>query len=134
MTRVRADGRLTGPFQSSEITAQYLVLMEFLIINQYWHSENKAWKRVLFAVGTCNLAFLVATGSRGEFLLLIGGAAVYLWLFRRRLGLMRTLVLAAGGALTLLATALIVINFTEFGELFTRLANTELNEQGIPDT
>src|SRR5690606_5969502 len=26
MTRVRADGRLTGPFQSSEITAQYLVL------------------------------------------------------------------------------------------------------------
>ncbi|MGI9234002.1 MAG: O-antigen ligase family protein [Woeseiaceae bacterium] len=134
MTRVRADGRLTGPFESAEITAQFLVLMQFLILHQFWYAGSAGYKRILVALGTTNFAFLVATGSRGEFLVLIGGLLIYLWLFRRRLGVMRALGLAVGGALALTATALIVINFTQFGGLFERLQDTEFNEQGIPDT
>lgn len=134
MTRVRADGRLTGPFESAEITAQFLVLMQFLILHQFWYAGSAGYKRILVALGITNFAFLVATGSRGEFLVLVGGLLVYLWLFRRRLGVMRALGLAVGGAFVLTATALIVVNFTQFGGLFERLEETEFNEQGVPDT
>ena len=134
MTRVRADGRLTGPFESAEITAQYLVLMEFLIIHQFWYTTNAWFKRALIFLAAMNLACLVATGSRGEFLLLIGGFVVYLWLFRRRLGVARAIGFAVGGVVTLTATALIVVSFTPFGELFDRLEQTEFSQKAIPDT
>lgn len=134
LTRVRGDGRLTGPFESAEITAQYLVLMEFIILHQYWHSRSILFKRALIGLMALNIGFLVATGSRGEFLLLIGGAAIYLWLFHRRLGTMRAIRLAVIGSIVLAGSALIVVNFTDFGSLFDRLVATEFNEQGIPDT
>jgi len=134
MTRVRADGRLTGPFQSSEITALYLVIMEFLIVHQFWHSANVWSRRALIFLATLNLGFLIATGSRGEFLLLIGGGAVYLWLFRRRLGTLRSFGLAAGVTIALTVMALLVVNFTQFGGLFDRLERTEFSQAGIPDS
>lgn len=134
MTRVRADGRLTGPFESAEITAQYLVLMEFLIIHQYWHSSSSWMKRGLVLLATLNFGFLIATGSRGEFLVLVGGLGIYFWLFRQRLGIRRALGLAVGAAFALTLMALIAINFTEFGRLFERLEETEISEEGIPDT
>jgi O-antigen ligase len=134
MTRVRRDGRLTGPFQSAEITAQYFVLMQFLVIHQFWYATKVWYRRSLIVLAAVNLACLVATGSRGEFLVLVGGAFVYLWLFRRRLGVMRAIAFAVGGVVIVTATALIIVSFTEFGSLFDRLAETEINEQGIPDT
>ena len=134
MTRVRADGRLTGPFESAEITGQYLVLMQFLIIHQYWYTSGAWLKRGFIFLATLNFGFLVATGSRGEFLLLVGGIGIYLWLFRLRLGVRRAAGLAIGATIALTFMALIVVNFTEFGGLFERLEQTEISEQGIPDT
>lgn len=134
MTRVRADGRLTGPFESAEITAQYLVMMQFLILHQYWHTTKTINRRLLVVLALLNLGFLVATGSRGEFLLLIGGMAVYLWLFRKQLGPRRSLAIAGSAAVALSIVALLVVNLTQFGGLFDRLAGTEFTEEGIPDT
>src|SRR5690606_17162830 len=131
---VRPDGRLTGPFLSSEITAQYLVIMQFLILHEFWHTESRWFRRGLLALGAANLACLVATGSRGEFLLLIGGMGVYLWLFRHRLGVVRAVKFLISGVIALTATGLIVVNFTLFGVLFERLKETEFNEQGVPDS
>jgi O-antigen ligase len=134
MTRVRADGRLTGPFESAEITAQYLVLMQFLIIHQYWYFSPGWARRALLLLAVVNLALIVATGSRGEFLLLVGGAGLYLFMFRQRLGVAKATGLAVGGAIALTLTALIVVNFTQFGNLFERIEDTEFTEKGIPDT
>jgi len=134
MTRVRADGRLTGPFESAEITAQYLVLMQFLLIHQFWHAKPGLMRKGIAVIGALNVLCLLATGSRGEFLLLVGGLGLYLWFFRRRLGTARAAALACGMAVTLLATALILENFTQFGGLFDRLQRTEFTEEGIPDT
>jgi len=134
MTMVREDGRLTGPFQSAEISAQYFVLMMFLILHQIWHTPVAWYKRALVGLAVVNLACLIATGSRGEFLLLIGGSGLYLWLFRRHLGIVKATKLAVGGAISLVATAMIVVNFTQFGGLFERLEETEFSQSGIPDT
>jgi hypothetical protein len=94
MTRVRADGRLTGPFESAEITAQYLVLMQFLLIHQFWHAKPGLMRKGIAVIGALNVLCLLATGSRGEFLLLVGGLGLYLWFFRRRLGTARAAALA----------------------------------------
>ena len=134
MHRVRGDGRLMGPFQSAEITALYFVLMQFVILHQFWYSTHRWYRRALIGLAAINLGFLVTTGSRGEFLLLLGGAGVYLWLFRRRLGVMRAIGLAVGGTVALVVMALVVINFTQFGGLFDRLRGTEFDSSGIPDT
>jgi hypothetical protein len=134
MTRVRADGRLTGPFESAEITAQYLVIMQFVLLHQFWHTRAEWYKRTLAAMLVVNFAFLIMTGSRGEFLVFVVCAFLYLWLFRNRLGALRALGMAAGGFLVLTATALIVTNFTQFGGLFERLGETEFSEEGVPDT
>jgi hypothetical protein len=134
MTRVRADGRLTGPFESAEITAQFFVIMEFIVIHQIRYTKTAWIRNALIIMAVLNLGFLVATGSRGEFLLLIGGGVMFLWLFRRRLGLARTIGLAVAGTIAITATALIVVNLTQFGGLFDRLERTEFNEHGIPDT
>ncbi len=134
MIRVRADGRLTGPFQSSEISALYFVIMEFIILHQFWYAK-KAWsKRLLVVLAVLNLGFLVATGSRGEFLVLVGGAAMYLWLFRTRLGMLKTIGVAAGATLAVAVMAVLVVNYSQFGGLFERLEQTEFSREGIPDT
>jgi hypothetical protein len=133
MTRVRADGRLTGPFESAEITAQYFVIMVFVIVHQFWYSADAWVRRGLILLIAVNLALLIATASRGEFLLLIGGSGLYLWLFRRRLGPMRAMGLALTGGAVLVASSLVIVTFTPFGDLFNRLQRTEI-EAGVPDT
>lgn len=133
MTRVREDGRLTGPFQSAEITAQYLVIMVFVILHQFWYAQGAWWRRGLILLIAVDLGLLVATGSRGEFLLLIGGCGIYLWLFRTRLGPVRALGLAISGSAVLAASSLIIITYTPFGNLFERLEATEI-QAGVPDT
>ena len=133
MTRVRADGRLTGPFESAEITAQYFVIMIFVVVHQYWYTHDAWVRRGLILLIATNVGLLVATGSRGEFLLLIGGAGLYLWLFRRRLGVMRAIGLALSGAAVLAVTSLIIISYTPFGNLYDRIQRTEI-QAGIPDT
>jgi hypothetical protein len=134
INRVRDEGRITGPFESALSTAQYLVMMLFLILHQLWHSKNVIFRRALVILAVINVAVIVGTGSRGDFLLLLGGASVYLWLFRHRLGTARAIKLAVSGAAILTAVGFFMVNFTQFGTLFNRLANTEFNEQGIPDT
>ena len=134
MTRVRADGRLSGPFESAEITGEYFALMQFVVLHQYWYTSKSWYKRVLVGLAVVNLALLVATGTRGPFLLLLGGAFVYLWLFRKRLGIKRAVGFIVGGAIIFATTTFVVVNTTQFGGLLDRLASTEFNEQGIPDT
>jgi O-antigen ligase len=134
MTRVRGDGRLSGPFESAEITAQYFVLIQFLVIHQFWYTSSNRTKGALIVLSAANLGCLVATGSRGEFLLLLGGVAIYLWLFRRRLGVRRTVGLALGGTVVLILASVVIVNLTPFGNLFNRLGDTEFDEQYIPDT
>jgi hypothetical protein len=133
MTRVRADGRLTGPFESAEITAQYFVIMVFVIIHQFWYTEDVSTRRALVLLVAVNLGLLVATGSRGEFLVLIGGSAMYLWLFRRRLGPVRAMGLALSACAVLAMSSFVIIAFTPFGDLFDRFGRTEI-KAGIPDT
>lgn len=127
------DYRLTGPFGGPGILAEYLVIMLFLTIHQILATNNIVYRRSLVALAGTNLVLMIATGNRGGFLSLIGGGAVFLWLFRHVLGPLRTIRIAVAGIALLSISAAIAVNFTKFDVLFSRLAETEI-EGGVPDT
>lgn len=133
MMRVREDRRLTGPFGSAGIAAQYTVLILFVILYQLVMCRT-FWMRIgLFSLGAINLMLLVMTGNRGGFLVMIAAGMLFLWLFRKTLGAARTIGIASAAVVVLALASLIAVNLTEFDRLFERLLNTEV-ESGIPDT
>lgn len=133
MIPARPDNRLVGPFVATGTTSEFLIILIFFIIHQYFYTQQR-WQRYgLIALATANLLFLVATGNRGGFLSLIGGSFLFLWMFRKELGVRRTVGIVAAGSVLLALTSLVLINYSDFGRLYTRLQATEL-EGGIPDT
>ena len=133
MLPAREDNRLVGPFLATGVTSEFLVIMIFLILHQFFYVQNSWLKAGLVALASVNLLFLIATGNRGGFLTLIGGAGLFVWMFRKELGIKRVVAMVTSGAILLAITSAILINYSEFGELYTRLGETEI-EGGIPDT
>jgi hypothetical protein len=133
MLPARDDNRLVGPFLATGVTSEFLVIMIFLIVHQFFYVQNSWLKAGLIALATVNLLFLVATGNRGGFLTLIGGAGLFVWMFRKELGMKRVVAMVTAGTILLAITSAILVNYSEFGELYTRLGETEI-EGGIPDT
>ena len=133
MMRVREDRRLTGPFGSAGIAAEYHVIVIFMIVYQLL-TTREFWSRVgLLSLAATNLLLLVMTGNRGGFLVLIATGMLFLWLFRKTLGAARTMGIASAAVVVLAVSSLVAINLTQFDRLFERLLQTEV-EAGIPDT
>ena len=129
----RWDNRLTGPFHATGVTSEYFVIMVFVILHQLLFAKGRWLRRGLMALAAIDLSFLIATGNRGGFLTLLGGALIFLWLFRKELGLQRVVKLAVGGIIMLSLASTVVVNYTDFNRLFSRLGDTTFTE-GIPDT
>lgn len=129
----RLDSRLAGPFTAVGMTAEYLVIQIMLLLHMYMHEQKKKKKIFVASVVMANLAFLVATGNRGGFLILILGVLLYLFWFRRELGLGKLLASAAVGSFMLAVMSLVVVTFTDFNVLYERLIATEVKE-GVPDS
>jgi O-antigen ligase len=129
----RVDSRLAGPFTAVGMTAEYLVIQIMLLLHMYMHESKKTKKVFVASVAMANLAFLVATGNRGGFLILVLGVILYLFWFRRELGLGKLLASAAVGGVMLAVMSVIVVTFTDFNVLYERLMGTEVRE-GLPDS
>lgn len=132
MMEVRGD-RLTGPFGGVGVTAEYFVIMIYLIVHQVLTDTARKDRFWLVLLAGTNLALLVATGNRGGFLTLLGAGILFLWMFRHLLGTGRTLRFVLLGTIVLSISAAITINYTDFNTLFDRLTDTEIR-QGVPDT
>lgn len=124
--------RLVGPFNAPGTNAEFLALQILLLGYVLLHEKRRRQRIILFSLLLATFAFLVATGSRGGFVALMGGALVFLFLFRSSLGTRALL----GGALTVVGfgvVALAVTQFTEFNVLFDRLQGTEF-EGIVPES
>lgn len=127
------DGRITGPFGGSGIVAEYFVTSIYLLLYQLLSSTQPRHRLFFGLLAMANFALLVATQSRGGFLTFVGAGAIFLWMFRKELGVVRIVGLVSGGVMALALAAALIVNYTEFGGLFDRLAETEV-QGGIPDT
>jgi hypothetical protein len=129
----RLDQRLSGPFNAVGITAEYLVI-QILIAGYVLLHEKSVRKRLfLFALIASNFAFLVATGNRGGFISLIFGGLLFLFHYRREIGLLRMTSTATAAVIIFFVMSLLIVTYTPFNRLYERLANTSI-ESGIPDT
>jgi O-antigen ligase len=129
----RLDQRLSGPFASVGLTAEYLALNVLLLAYLLIHERKKSRKTFLYGLMGANIAFLVATGNRGGFISLIAGGLLFLYLFRRELGFFRITSMALAGIIFLFIASVLIVTYTPFDRLYERIANTKI-EGGIPDT
>ena len=126
------DPRLAGPYAVG-ITAEFLVFGILLLAYLSIHVKSALHRNLLYLLMAINVGCLIATANRGGFLVLIGGAGLFLIMYRTQLGIRRTLRLATVGVFLLAFMSIIVINFTNYGQMYERLQATEL-EGGLPDT
>ena len=127
------DPRLVGPFGTPGLTAAYLMSMTVILVYEILH--NRGWYRILLlGIVAGNLGMMIATGNRGSFLVLLASMLWFLYLFRTELGFVRIVQMLTASAIVLVGAAFVIVNFTSFDVMFDRLATTQLDESGVPDT
>lgn len=131
---IRRDGRLVGPFKATAATAEYFTFQCLLFCFMILFRPPRPVRLLIFGLVIANLLFLIATGNRGGFVTVVFGTLLFLFAFRRELGLARMVKILVGGTTIFVALAIVAVNFTSYGMLFERLEETEIEEGGVPDT
>jgi O-antigen ligase len=121
------------PFGNPSVTAEYLVLMALVMCFDLIHSAG--WRRrMLLLLLVTNLILLVATGNRGGFLVLMVAFPLFLFGFRRELGIVRVIQFSLGGLVALALASIVTVAYTDFGRLFERLQTVTEMDNGVPAT
>jgi O-antigen ligase len=127
------DARLVGPFSEAGLTAAYFMSMTLVLVYKAVNAVGRT--RVVFAVvAVVNVAMIIATANRGSFLVLIAGLLWFLYAFRSQLGFSRIVRVLTVSVIVIFGSASIVATYTDFGQMFDRLAKTTETEDGIPTT
>jgi O-antigen ligase len=131
--RGEGDARLVGPFGTPGLTAAYFMSMTLILI--YRVSQSVGWGRNLVAgLAVANVAMIMATANRGSFLVLIAGILGFLYIFRTELGVSKIVQIVVASSVVLFGTATVIAAYTDFGQMFDRLAKTTETEEGLPET
>ena len=130
---VREDHRLTGPFHETALTAEYLDIMLLVLFYTIMHEKLQKKKNILWLLFALNCAFLITTGNRGGIVTLIFGLIVFMYLFRKELGVQAIMKYVFGGIFLFSVMAVVVVQYTEFNVLFDRIENTEMDGV-VPDS
>ena len=127
------SGRLTGPFGATALTAEAIVILLLITAYRMLHEGRFRSKVLLALLVGMDSAFLVATGNRGGLITLVLGAVLFLYSFRRELGARNVLKIGVIGSLMFVVAAGIIVQYTSYNMLFSRLEATEF--QGVvPDS
>jgi hypothetical protein len=114
----------------ADATAIALVLRIYLA-SYYRH---KRWMRVYHWFFALLSAYVLSlTGNRGGLLLLVGGVAYYLWIFRRQYSLGRILFGTALFIMLLVGSEYVLFRFESEGSLLGRVMRTQI-VRGLPES
>lgn len=130
----REDGRLSGPFGTVGLTAEYMVIAVFITGYALWTLKFSPLLRLmLFFMIMGNFSMMIATGNRGGIFTLVCGSILFLFLFRKEMGGRGVLLSLGGAGVAFALSSILIINYTDFNKLFDRLAQTKI-EEGVPDS
>ena len=128
-----AEGRLSGPFRATAMTAEYLGIQSLLCAYALMQKMN-TWSRVFWrGLLAGNLGFMIATGNRGGVVSLAVGLLAFLFLFRKELGMLKVVALVVSASLIFAVSAFVIVQYTQYNVLFERLEKTKF-EGYVPDT
>jgi O-antigen ligase len=125
--------RLIGAFGPAGVTGAYYAMQMLAVGYLFIQPARYTKKFFLTVLLLANFGLLVGTGSRGSFLVLLGGVVLFLWFFRREMGLVKIAQNVTIGTLMFSIVAIGMVSLTDFNVLFERLEDTQL-EGGIPET
>jgi hypothetical protein len=128
------ENRLTGPFNATAATADFLALMCVILLYAHLHARSAVMRTMLIALIGVNSMIVLMTGNRGGFILLVGGLTIFLWAFRKQLGGGRIMRIAFAGLACVTIASALVLNFSRFGIMYERLAGTQIERGIVPDT
>lgn len=123
--------RLVGPFNAVGITAEYLVIQCVLLT--YYVLNGEQYRKVILFIILCNVAALIGTGNRGGFISFLLSFLLFIYFFRKRLGVQKTVAMFLAWSLMLTAASYIMIKHTDFNVIYERLMSTEV-KGFTPDT
>lgn len=128
------QGYLSGPFRSVALFSDYMAIQSLISIYALMR-VNGFRRRLLWLVLLAgNLAFMIASGSRGGILSLAIGLLVFLLLFRKELGMLKMVTWVTTGSLVLVIAGILIVQYTPYNLLFVKLEGTEFVHGVVPDS
>jgi O-antigen ligase len=124
--------RLAGPFIVG-LTAEYLAIQSIFLLYMIMAKVFPSWNKYMYALCFLNFSFLIATGNRGGFLVLLGGLFLFFVYFRKTFNLTRLFIYASVMGLVFILASIFILQNTKYNVLFSRLSETEFKE-GLPDS
>ncbi len=134
LTRNREDARLAGPFNAVGITAEYMVIQVFIVLYRFFHESDKKVRLLLLGLIMMNMGVMVGTGNRAGIVVTLIASVLFYFLFKRDFGKAKLIKLGAIGLLLFSSASAVMITFTDFNVLFERFSDTEIDEEGLPDS
>ncbi len=125
--------RIGASFSDFELLSEFCAITLLTIMLQLVRAttQNRRW--LWMALLGLNLFVMFATVTRGAFLALGAGAAVLLWSIRRRIRVVPAVTIGSAVAAAFIGMNFYVANFTRSGDVFKRLAETQLTSNYMPD-
>jgi O-antigen ligase len=125
--------RMTGPFGSYEISSEYFAMSIIMYLYFVLIDNLQKYKLYMNLMMGLNFGFLVATGTRGGFIVLVFGIFLFWFFFRKTYSMSKMFIYSLIGMLFLGSASMVITKFTRFNVLFDRLSDTRV-EGVIPDS
>ncbi len=117
--------RLGGAVGSHEILSDYCGLCLWLMVTHFLRSKNPIEKLFWMVVSASTLVVILGTANRGAILSLAAAFIYALWVFRRRMTLMRYVILISTVAVVFTAAQLLLDKYTIAASVTQRIVGTE---------
>jgi O-antigen ligase len=131
LKRNRED-RLSGPYIVG-LTAEYFAIQSIFLLYLIMSNSFPKWNKYMYAILFFNFSFLIATGNRGGFLVLLGGLFLFILFFRKVFNFKKILFFICIIGFVFTFASLFVLQNTKYNVLFDRLGKTEIRG-GVPDS
>lgn len=127
------SSRLAGPFTATAMTAEAIVILMLIAAYSIIHETRPRIKILLALLIGMDSAFLVATGNRGGIISLVLGGVLFMYAYRRELGMKNVLKITIIGSVLFVVASAIMVRYTSYNLLFERLESTEFHGI-VPDS
>jgi len=130
---VEGPQRLVGAFGAAGITAEFYMLQCVILGYAFIHAATRRQTLILASLIAANAFLIIASGSRGSFLVMLGASFLFLVAFRKELGAARIARYVAMGMAALFVAGVIVASLPQFASVFDRFVGTDFDSY-VPDT
>lgn len=130
---VEGTQRLAGAFGAPGITAEFYALQCLILAYAFVHARKRVQSLTFAGLIAANAFLIIASGSRGSFLVMLGAILLFFLVFRKELGAARITRYVAMGVAGLFVAAVIVATVPQFASVFDRFTGTEF-ESYVPET